>query len=161
MVRIYLGIVATACLVAGCASVPYPTHSAQAQLAPLAGHPSRGKITFSSPPHGASKISGQVSALAPNGWYALQIQVAGDCSSWSGLSTLAASHPSLPTSFAWPNIHANAYGMAVVQWDVAPLPLGPGSDSLIGQVLLIASVPESDRSGQRPLYWACGVIEPL
>lgn len=160
MVRIYLGIVATACLVAGCASVPYPTHSAQAQLAPLAGHPSRGKITFSSPPHGASKISGQVSALAPNGLYALQIQAAEDCSPWSSPNALFTAHLPLPATAAWPDVRTNAYGMAVVQWDVAPLPLGPGSDSLIGQVLLVASV-ESDRSGQRPLYWACGVIEPL
>lgn len=160
MIRIYLGIVATACLIAGCASAPNPTHSAQAQLAPLGGHPSRGKVTFSSPPHGASKISGQVSALAPNGWYALQIQAAEDCSPWSSPNALPTAHLPLPATAAWPDVRANAYGMAVVQWDVAPLPLGPGRDSLIGQVLLVASV-ESDRSGQRPVYWACGVIEPM
>lgn len=161
MVRTYLGIMIATALICGCAGSSYQGMSASVQLAPLSGQLSKGKVTFSSHPQGISKISGQISALAPDSIYQLLILGDANCDLWNNPHAPAASERSWLTAQKWPHLRSNAYGMAIVQWDVSQLPLGPESDSLIGKVLLIASAPSETNSPatSTPHYWACGVIQ--
>jgi Cu-Zn family superoxide dismutase len=154
----------------GCAS-SYRGPASSAQLQPSSGSQVSGKINFSQHTHGIVKVSGQVSGLKPNAEHGFHVHEVGDCSSADGSSAGAHFNPlgkphgthSSPNSHAgdFPNLVANANGMAIVQFETGRIQLGAGVVDVTGRSIVVHAQPDdlhSQPAGNAGARIACGVI---
>lgn len=167
-----LSSLAVAAALAGCAGV-LNDPAATAELKPTTGSTVTGKVHFLQHKHGMVKVTGQISGLKPNSEHGFHIHEKGDCSSPDGTSagghfnpgnTAHGKHGQAPQHAGdLPSLHANASGMAVVNYETNQISLGSGTNNIANRALIVHADPDdytTQPTGNAGARLACGVIQP-
>lgn len=167
-----LSSLAVAAALAGCAGV-LNDPTATAELKPTTGSTVTGKVHFLQHKHGMVKVTGQISGLKPNSEHGFHIHEKGDCSSPDGTSagghfnpenTAHGKHGHPPQHAGdLPSLHANASGMAVVNYETNQISLGSGTNNIANRALIVHADPDdytTQPTGNAGARLACGVIQP-
>lgn len=169
--RLLLLSVAAAAL-AGCAGSIGHEPTATAELQPTAGSSVTGKVHFVQHTDDGVRISGQVSGLKPNSDHGFHIHDKGDCSSADGSSAGGHFNPgntdhgrhgqgSRHTGDLL-SLHANANGMAVIQYETTQISLKGDSKNIVDRALIVHLDPDdytTQPTGNAGARLACGVIK--
>ncbi|MEZ2740718.1 superoxide dismutase family protein [Comamonas jiangduensis] len=167
-----LSSLTVAAALAGCAGV-LNDPTATAELKPTTGSTVTGKVHFLQHKHGMVKVTGQISGLKPNSEHGFHIHEKGDCSNPDGTSagghfnpenTAHGKHGHPPQHAGdLPSLHANASGMAVVNYETNQISLGSGTNNIANRALIVHADPDdytTQPTGNAGARLACGVIQP-
>ncbi|WP_374601601.1 superoxide dismutase family protein [Niveibacterium sp.] len=170
-----IALLATATLLAACASTPPAPLRAVAQIRPTAsaeaaGLSPTGAVSFVELPNGKVHVDARVSGLKPNAEHGFHVHDVADC---SGDGTKTAGHlnpdqhphghPGTPARHAGAmfNLKTDASGVGVLSQDVDTITLSPGKYGIVGKPLIIHR--DADDYTSQPLGNAgprvgCGII---
>lgn len=164
---------ATALLLAACSHMTGPTGAvARAVLSPTAGNTASGTLYFTQQGD-RLLVSGEVHGLQPNSVHGFHVHEKGDCSSPDAMSAGGHYNPGKhahgrydqPEHHAGdlPSLHADAAGVAPVNFETRAFRVGSGEHDVIGRSVVVHRDPDdftSQPAGNSGPRLACGVIQP-
>jgi superoxide dismutase, Cu-Zn family len=164
----FAAAIATAFLLAACASVPPEPLRATAQLQPTKGNKTFGEATFEQVGDKVHVLV-NVQGLKPGQQHGFHIHEVGDCSSGDGMSAKGHfnpfgkphAHPGSGHAGDLPALQAAKNGRAKLDVEIGGVTVAPGPASIVGRGLIVHADPDdytTQPTGNSGARIACGVI---